>query len=524
MKKILLLLVLLQWGVVAWAQPTVAGIVTKNFNEGRSKLARQSDGMLIFIAISGNNFYTRRLFPYGEPDDDYKGIRTSKVKLQHLKDCKPFAADFDRWGRLYITGSARTGNDVSPVATMVRLTKTGALDSDYHTGIIQLSIGASSKFCGAFYQQDEKVVAFGDAEIDGTSHFFLARYLYSGEPDKTFGRDGTIVDELIRGNNKVVAAAQQPDGKFLAAGCNYSNDSCNVVLARYHADGSADTSFGIKGTTITSAGSMGYLLPRSMRQLPDGRIVVAGVFAGKNGGQNIFLARYLGTGQLDTSFGEQGIVAADTFGVMPSTFISFTNKVDDMAVLPDGSILLSGYATKKSDVAISRYLLMRVDEKGIQSETYGYGSAGLKMQAAKPAHKIMSNNIIVSSRDNKVYELREEWSEKQSETLLSLSILLADLHLGIVDMPDRKQQYNIYPHPLETSAAVTFELVEPQKVTVKLCDMDEKEIAVIVNNKDFDEGENGFDLNFPVRTKAGNYLLIITTDGGYKLMVRVAKK
>src|SRR5689334_16263206 len=81
-----------------------------------------------------------------------------------------------------------------------------------------------------------------------------ARILLSaGDLDLTFGSGGTLLTD-VTGHGEVdggSAALTYADGRFLVAGWTQSGrDGTHLVLARYNADGSLDSTFGASGLRI----------------------------------------------------------------------------------------------------------------------------------------------------------------------------------------------------------------------------------------------------------------------------------
>ena len=145
----------------------------------------------------------------------------------------------------------------------------------------------------------------------------------AGELDPTFGLNGKVLAPFgpPYPTNQIVAVATQPDGKYVAAGEVGARP--DFGLARYNADGSLDTTFGVSGFVdshlIFPAGSGRFSAENFASDVaiqPDGKILevgsiaivepVGGVVA--NFTLDIGLARFDATGQLDTSFGVNGYV------------------------------------------------------------------------------------------------------------------------------------------------------------------------------------------------------------------------
>ena len=127
------------------------------------------------------------------------------------------------------------------------------------------------------------------------SAYFLGADAVSSQPVA-----GSVVGRTvaIQSNGKMVVA--EPD----SAG--------NFVLSRYNADGSLDTSFGVKGTAATELCCLG--LGVVALQADDGIMVLGSrqSFVEASSGQ-IVLEHFDADGRLDTGFGADGLVATDFF-------------------------------------------------------------------------------------------------------------------------------------------------------------------------------------------------------------------
>ncbi|MGC9324970.1 MAG: delta-60 repeat domain-containing protein, partial [Desulfomonilia bacterium] len=76
----------------------------------------------------------------------------------------------------------------------------------------------------------------------------------------------------------------------------------------------------------------------------DGKIVVGGPFAVSKDETFIVLARYTSEGSLDTSFDSDGLV------IGPDGYFA-----SDLALQPDGKIVLGGYTTPLNNMFLMRY-------------------------------------------------------------------------------------------------------------------------------------------------------------------------
>jgi uncharacterized delta-60 repeat protein len=103
------------------------------------------------------------------------------------------------------------------------------------------------------------------------------------------------------------------------------------------APGSLDTCFGLNGYVLDDVtGSGAFQAPTVVKAQPDGRLIVGGYSrqAGATGTEQ-FLLRLNPDGTLDTSFGVDGIVKTHL-----SSSTTRTERVQDLAVLPDGKIVV----------------------------------------------------------------------------------------------------------------------------------------------------------------------------------------
>lgn len=477
---------------------------------GKCKLIRQADGKLLFVTATGGNFYSGRLNANSEIDDTYNGLRTSR-KLSHYANCKTLTIKTDKWNRIILAGSSIANNGRGHVATITRFTKNGDLDKDFKSDLVLWPIGDSSEITDVFLQNDEKIVATGSTHINGGYHFFIARFLYNGEYDTGFANKGIAIDYNMPADSRAVASAMLQDGKYIIAGNSYSNNSYNYVVFRYNADGSKDTTFGI--TSVGSEGNNPRLKLMSVQT--DGKIVLAGESGDDSKEKGAFLMRYNSDGKSDISFGKSGVTRVNSKSI---------DRIDDLALLADGRILLTGAGSEKGEPKNSRYTMLRYSPDGLEDEKYGYGGRkGMKPVVVNPGYTTLANNITVLPVDGKVYKLSELVADNKTETILMLSTFLQDSALGIVDIPTGKLQNFIYPVPVSNNVTFSFDLIEELNISVKLFDNSGNEIFTLINKELYKEGENTLLINLPRNSKPGKYLVVISSEAGYKITVEITK-
>ncbi|MCC7067786.1 MAG: hypothetical protein IT523_04970 [Burkholderiales bacterium] len=168
-----------------------------------------------------------------------------------------------------------------------------------------------------------------------------------GDMDTTFGSGSGMVRTAIgTGDDRATAIALQPDGKIVVAGYCSNGSNYDFCLARYHSNGTLDSSFDSDGKVTTPIGlsdDQAYAIALQ----PDGKIVVAGYCS--NGNNDFCLARYHPNGALDSSFDSDGTVITS---IGPSTDNAYA-----IALQPDGKIVVAGVCWNGSndDFCLARY-------------------------------------------------------------------------------------------------------------------------------------------------------------------------
>jgi uncharacterized delta-60 repeat protein len=202
-------------------------------------------------------------------------------------------------------------------------------------------------------QDDGKIVMVGGSIAD----FLLARYNADGSLDTSFGVDGLITTDI--GNftqEEARAVAVQPDGKIVVAGNVRDTrviggtlfDKFFFTLVRYNTDGSLDTSFAGSGKVKSAA--VGRALAVALQS--DGKIVAAGDDATDTAVStvsNVRVARFNADGTADTSFGDQGVLTTDTTA-------GDVDGANNVLIQPDGEIVVSGEFSKSTGTGVARYL------------------------------------------------------------------------------------------------------------------------------------------------------------------------
>ena len=184
----------------------------------------------------------------------------------------------------------------------------------------------------------------------------------SGALDPTFSTDGKQLYPLSSSWDYGYGIAVQPDGKIIVSGYTLTNS--NFFTIRVNPDGTMDNTFGTNGkVTVDIFGVTSFDYAYYMLLQPDGKIVVGGT--GTNpvtSNMDAAIVRLNQNGILDNTFGGgDGIFTFDMSG------IATNDAILKMKLLADGRILCSGYVT----IAGQRdFALIRVNADGTLDSTF----------------------------------------------------------------------------------------------------------------------------------------------------------
>lgn len=259
-----------------------------------------------------------------------------------------------------------------------------SLDGD---GILRVDLGGQSPF-GKDLEvlPDGRLLFAGQAGTD-FEEVRLLRFNRDGSPDISFGTGGQLsLTEPPRWvQNPHIALTPNGAAYFVALRSDSTNSS--LLVARVTADGVLDTSFGTGGRTVVEAPSS-YLRPQIVRSDANGRLVMGGTLGPFDTGTPL-VARLTNTGQLDSSFGDNGIV------VMP--FLQGHGWVNRLAIAADGKILAAGERFDANQ--IRQHFVARLNTNGTFDASFGSGGrivapGGIRSLLLEPDGKLLLGGTI----------------------------------------------------------------------------------------------------------------------------------
>ena len=188
--------------------------------------------------------------------------------------------------------------------------------------------------------------------------FAPTAYATDGDLDTTWGGDGVVVSTHAT-ESAANAIANYPDNRVLVVGWVADSTASRILVNRFLADGSADTSCNGTGEFLDAGKDA---ITSDVVVLSDGSFVVAGTIQINNKG-TLFVAKFTSTCNLDGTFGTTGIA---TYSAGDST------AGTALAIQSNGSIVVAGYEyLTVSDGGAQRILVVRFTTSGNPDTSFG---------------------------------------------------------------------------------------------------------------------------------------------------------
>ena len=455
-----------------------------------------------------------------------------------------------------------TTNDLTPESQdlyAARINPDGSLDNTFgDSGLARATRVGEDEGTALAIQADGKIVVGGSTSWGTGSEFYIVRFDADGSPDPNFGIGGQVVHEAFvgLGFNTIRDIAVQPDGKIMVLGRAANADiDYDVVLVRFNPDGSLDNTFSFDGQLFTdvgsdniqefylhdngkitavgdvfevaeealiirynadgnlddSFGSNGMVLldlmssiqrPTGITVTPAGETIIAG-YVGASGNYDVLVARLLPDGTLDNTFSFDGMVQTD-FGD--------SERGNRVFFQPDSKILVAG----SSDDGMA---LFRYNWDGTLDNTFG--TNGL-VATSSPLGGGASFNAVSLQEDGKIVACGTCRNSGFTVQDACVARYLSGINIGIGEVDAYIGSTLIYPNPItNNSITVEYELKVDETVSIELYDLAGKQISMLQSATD--EKANTYQKTLSLPTlSAGNYLLKLNTEKGavsVKLMV-----
>jgi len=171
---------------------------------------------------------------------------------------------------------------------------------------------------------------------------------------------------ISKGSRPALSADQ---GKILVASEEVGSLSETPLLMRFSEEGALDPSFGEGGLLRPKLPGAPRAEATAVAVQSDGKIIAAlrtnppreGVNPEESGVQEAFVARFMPNGELDPTFGNDGVSH-----IAPNGDETYAMAAEDLAIQPDGTILVGGRAPRSETL-----LAARLNEGGQLESSFG---------------------------------------------------------------------------------------------------------------------------------------------------------
>lgn len=189
-------------------------------------------------------------------------------------------------GRILLLGQHFPSADDQVFSTVIRTDDSGTLDSTFGVGGIArlpqphgltMLVKADGQILVA-----GATIGVGTTSTDGVEDILLQQLNPDGTVDTAFGSGGTVTTDVAHRQDTAVKVLQQSDGRIVVVGYEQKAflsrvpQTPHVVVARYEANGQLDSSFGNNGIVLTDLSAFAVERASSAVLQSDGKILVAG--------------------------------------------------------------------------------------------------------------------------------------------------------------------------------------------------------------------------------------------------------
>jgi len=266
--------------------------------------------------------------------------------------------------KILLAGESSNGSDGDVI--VLRLDSDGSLDPNFGSNGIYTYDGGNGydAIIDLLVQSDGSIVMCGSSSNETDNDLMVMRLNPSGAPDTAFGTNGATTYHGGNSHDFGSRLTIQNDGKILVTGGSDNGPDYDIVVVRFSANGTLDTSFGTNGAVLYDGGDYdrGYGIDTNS----NGNILVTGVRNQPDQNSmnyDIPVISFDSNGNLDTSFGNNGIVLYDG---------NISEQCFDLIVQSDDTILVAGYSGNNVDgISDWSLVVLKYDPNGTLDTKFG---------------------------------------------------------------------------------------------------------------------------------------------------------
>lgn len=337
-----------------------AGRVSLPHTDAANALVVLADGRPVSVGGTGDDSRALRLATTGQLDPSFGDGGLVTFNAGTNGDATVGGAALTADGHLLVGGGGDGG------ITVAELTASGAIDANFGDGgVAKLLLDGTPVINDVAVGANGDVVVVGNRIDDGfPAGLVVARFHADGRLDRTFGAGGLVTHlrampyDCDSGTSVALDAA----GDIVVAGCRVAGGESRVMVERLLPTGQPDPTFGGGTGVVTS--DAGNALAVVLE--PDGSIVVGG--DGPDTANPGALHRYLHDGSVDPTFQPSLPYISGGAGLTPPM-----SRVQALARQGDGRLLVAGRQTGYPE----RYGVLRLDSQGLPDPTFAAGGVAI---------------------------------------------------------------------------------------------------------------------------------------------------
>jgi len=404
----------------------------------------QSDNKIIALGYKGaaisdlHNYYIR-YNPNGKIDSTFGENGVIDYK-QSLTFDRPTDGIIDSSGNFYVVG-VRDNENANQEATIIKYNREGSLQTNFgNQGLVSVYFNDCLFKKTFLVENNTKLLVAGQ----GDSGFLLARFSLEGKVDSAFGING--FSKMSYGLNASIWDSEiQTDNKIIAVGgATLEGGNLVSVIARFHANGLLDKSFGDNGIVTHDFLDNNWAVDfvRNVDVVDNGDIILAGISG--FGGYSILKLKT--TGEFDSTFATNGIME----GVSQSKPIADNSFV----VLPTGEMvsIYIGRVNFQTEIYLTKYKANgEIDSLFQNNGVETYKIPNTENTAAVHLNLLSNNKILLAGYSN-------EFDKKDRFTLIRLMPWLVGLNAQAIPQVIPV----IYPNP--SSGEISFKNIKEPSI------------------------------------------------------------
>jgi uncharacterized delta-60 repeat protein len=248
-------------------------------------LALAPDGRIVIAGNGPDGLLAARFYADGAPDPSFAGDGSVEAPVRDGGAARAVTVRPD--GRILVAGHSK-GPATKRTAVFVQFLDDGGLDRSFgDDGVVQRRFGrkGGATIAHVTLTPAAKILAVASRVNSDRERGVLARLRSNGSPDRSFSNDGVWKSKPAKRSKITVlnTVHRQPNGRILAAGTVRKA----FLLRRFRASGEPDRSFSRNGRTTTGFG-IGRAAIDELAMQQEGKLVAVGTRTILSGGGRSF--------------------------------------------------------------------------------------------------------------------------------------------------------------------------------------------------------------------------------------------